>query len=249
MVRIGLLAVALGVTAFFVALGMWQLDRAEQKQTAAAELENRSFAPLVNLNERVFDDGSELSGYRVNAAGTYRGATILLDNQVHNGRVGYLVYGALALNARNQSVLVNRGWLGAGPDRGRPPEVVTPPGSQQLEGQLSLPPQGGIRLQGSEVIEPFGHGMWRVQAIDFDALSAVIGAELLTVTVVLLGDDDAYGIQRDWNSPGSTRGAPSGESRHLGYAFQWFALALTVVVVAGVLTLRARKSHITSRGP
>jgi surfeit locus 1 family protein len=151
------------------------------------------------------------------------------------------VYGALALNARNQSVLVNRGWLGAGPDRGQPPEVVTPPGSQQLEGQLSLPPQGGIRLAGSEVIEPFGHGMWRVQAIDFDALSAVIGAELLTVTVVLLGDDAAYG--------GSARGAPSGESRHLGYAFQWFALAVTVVVVAAVLTLRAGKSHITSRGP
>ncbi|MCZ6710363.1 MAG: SURF1 family protein [Gammaproteobacteria bacterium] len=249
MARIGLLAVALSVTALFVGLGVWQLDRAEQKRAAVAQFVLRSSAPLVDLNERVFDDGSELSGYRVSAAGTYRGTTILLDNQVHNGRVGYLVYGALALNARNQSVLVNRGWLGAGPDRGRSPEVITPTGSQHLEGRLSLPPQGGLRLEGSEVIEPFGHGTWRVQAIDFGALSAVIGAELLPVTVVLLGDDAMNGFERDWAAPGSARGAPSGESRHLGYAFQWFALALTVVVVAGVLTLRARKSPTDNPGP
>ncbi|MFP6814961.1 MAG: SURF1 family protein [Pseudomonadales bacterium] len=236
MARIGLLAVALGVTAFFVGLGMWQLDRAEQKRAAAAEFEMRFSAPSVDLNKRIFDDGSELSGYRVSAAGTYDGSTILLDNQVRNGRVGYLVYSALALNERNEGVLVNRGWLSVGSDRRIPPEVVTPLGSQRLEGQLSLPPQGGIRLEGSEVIEPFGQGTWRVQAIDFSALSAVVGAELLTVTVVLLEDDGG-------TSPGSAHGAPSRESRHLGYAFQWFALALTVVIVAVVLTLRAGKLH------
>ncbi|MDQ3159743.1 MAG: hypothetical protein M3Q51_01825, partial [Pseudomonadota bacterium] len=31
-------------------------------------------------------------------------------------------------------------------------------------------------------------------------------------------------------------------ARHLGYAVQWFALSLTVLVVAVVLTLKARKS-------
>ena len=30
-------------------------------------------------------------------------------------------------------------------------------------------------------------------------------------------------------------------ARHLGYAVQWFALALTVLIVAVVLTIKARK--------
>ncbi len=69
MTRIGLLAVALSVTAFFAGLGMWQLDRAEQKRAASAEFQVRSNAPEVDLNQRVVDDGDARSGYRAAAEG------------------------------------------------------------------------------------------------------------------------------------------------------------------------------------
>ncbi len=233
MVRIGLLAVALSVTALFVGLGMWQLDRADQKRATFAEFQDRGNASEVDLNLRRVDDGVAVAGYRATAAGRYRGVTILLDNQVHRGRVGYLVYTAFELNGRNESVLVNRGWISAGPDRNRAPEVATPTASHHFEGRLSPPPQGGLRLKGSDLIEPFGDGMWRVQAIDFADLTTIVARELLPITV-LLDDDAPYGFARVWTPPGS------GVDRHLGYAFQWFALAITVVVVTLVLTLRGR---------
>ena len=233
--RIGLLVVALIVTALFIALGLWQLDRAAQKSTTFAEFERRGNAPKVDLNQRGFDDATELLGYRSVASGHYLGTTVLLDNQMHQGRAGYLVYTAFRLDGRPQSVLVNRGWINAGADRSRAPEFATPIISQRLEGRLSLPPQRGLRLKGSDLVELLANGTWRVQGIDFTALTASIGTELLPVTV-LLDDNSPDGFVRAWTPPGM------GESRHLGYAFQWFALAITVMVVTLILTLRRGKA-------
>ena len=233
--RIGLLVAALSVTVLFAALGMWQLDRAAQKRVMFAEFERRGIAPVVDLNQAGVDHSAALAGHRAAATGRYRDATILLDNQVHRGRAGYLVYTAFELNGRKESVLVNRGWIRTGADRSRAPELPTPTESQRLDGRLSPPPQGGLLLKGSDVIERLADGMWRVQGIDFAALTATVGLELLPMTVLLDGDAP-YGFVRDWTPPGSD------ETRHLGYAFQWFAMAVTVVIVTVVLTLRSGKA-------
>src|ERR671918_698268 len=111
--RIGLLVAALSVTALFAALGMWQLDRAAQKRVMFAEFERRGNMLEVDLNQPGVDHSAALGGRRAAAAGRYRGTTILLDNQVHRGRAGYLVYTAFELNGRKESVLVNRGWIPA----------------------------------------------------------------------------------------------------------------------------------------
>ena len=230
-VRIGLLTVALGVTAAFIALGVWQLDRAAQKRAVLADFESRGNAPSLDLNQTALDGAAAAAGYRAAAAGRYLNATILLDNQLHRGRAGYQVYTALALDGRNESVLVNRGWIGMQADRRRAPEFVTPVISQQLHGRLSQPPQAGLRLKHSDMIELLADGMWRVQAIDFGALTATLGMKFLPITV-LLDSDAPHGFVRAWKPPGSD------EARHLGYAFQWFALALTVMVVTVVVALR-----------
>ena len=233
---IGLLAVAIAVTTLFAALGLWQLDRAEQKRATFAEFERRGQASQVDINLREVGDGTALSGYRAFATGHYIGASILLDNQVHHGRAGYLVYSVFELDGRKKSVLVNRGWMNAEADRSRAPKLTTPTVSQQLEGRLSLPPQGGLRLEVSDMIERLEANLWRVQAIDFVGLTATVGVELLPSTF-LLHTDALYGFVRAWTPPASD------ENRHLGYAFQWFALALTVVVVTVVVTLHSDKAN------
>jgi surfeit locus 1 family protein len=85
--KIGLLVAALCVTALFVALGVWQLDRAEQKRVMFAEFERRGNTAEVDLNQQGVDYSAALAGRQAAAEGRYRGATILLDNQVHRGRV------------------------------------------------------------------------------------------------------------------------------------------------------------------
>ena len=145
--KIGLLVAALCVTALFVALGVWQLDRAEQKRVMFAEFERRGNTAEADLNQQGVDYSAALAGRQAAAAGRYRGATILLDNQVHRGRAGYLVYTVFELNGHKESVLVNRGWIRADADRSRAPDLTTPTVSHWLEGRLSPPPQGGLRLE------------------------------------------------------------------------------------------------------
>ncbi len=230
-VKIGLTAVALSLTALFVVLGMWQLNRAADKRAVFAEFESRGNAAQVNLNHTGVGENAASAGYRAAATGRYRGITILLDNQIHQGRAGYLVYTALKLDGRNESVLINRGWVSADANRSHAPEIATPTLEQRLAGRLSPPPTRGLRLRGDDLIERLGDGIWRVQAVDFAALTATLGVELMPITVLLDGDAPD-GFVRTWKPPGSN------ETRHLGYAFQWFALALTVMVVTVVVALR-----------
>ena len=67
-------------------------------------------------------------------------------------------------------------------------------------------------------------------------IAAGVGEELIPITLLL----EAFateGFDRDWTPPGN------GEARHLGYAFQWFALAVTVVVVSVIILLRRTKTE------
>ena len=234
-VSIGLLALAVGVSALLIALGMWQLQRAAEKRTMLAEFERRGVAAIVDLNRSATDDAGTLAGYGAAATGHYLDFNILLDNQLHQGRAGYLVYTLFALDGGKPSILVNRGWIGAAADRSRVPRFDTPTMSQRLEGRLSRPPATGLRFEGSELIEHLADDVWRVQNIDFPGLSTSLGEDLLAITMLLDADAPA-GFVRNWMPPGSD------EARHLGYAFQWFAMALAVMVIAVVITLRSSKT-------
>lgn len=238
LVSIGLLAMAAGTSALLVALGMWQLDRAEQKRDTLLQFESRGIAAQIDLNQSIARDDSALSGYRAIATGRYFGPNILLDNQLLRGRAGYLVYSAFDLDARRQTLLVNRGWISADTDRRLPPQFGTSSASQRLKGRLSQPPTMGLRLRGSDLIERLADDSWRVQGIDFAQLGAALGEDILLVTLQL--EDDASGaFVRSRNSPAID------EARHRGYAFQWFAMAATVVAIAAVILLAKDKTGIS----
>lgn len=228
----GLLVGALVLCSLFTVLGLWQLDRAGQKRTSFEEFESRGVAAKIDLNHINAADSANLSGYRATVNGQYRDTNIILDNQIHQGRAGYLVYTVFEPDGGDQRILVNRGWLRADSERSHSPEFNTPASSQRLEGRLKQPPQTGLRFEGSDLIERMTDNMWRVQVIDFAVLAAELDVELFPITL-LLGDDGGDGFVREWTPPGSD------EARHLGYAFQWFAMAMTVVVVAAILMLRS----------
>ena len=71
-----------------VRLGVWQLDRAEQKRTILAAQQEQTELPALDLTATTADS-SKLSRFRqVRAAGNYLvDKSVFLDNQVHNGSV------------------------------------------------------------------------------------------------------------------------------------------------------------------
>ena len=182
-------------------------------------------------------DSGSMWGRYASVIGHYIEPTILLDNQIYEGRAGYFIYTAFTISGRELTLLVNRGWIPVGGDWSRIPEFANPTGEQRLNGRLSRPPQQGLRLTDSNLIERLSDSVVRVGGIDFNALTeTVIGGELMPITL-LLEPSAVDGFDRVWLPPGSD------EARHLGYAFQWFALAVTVVIVSVIILLRRTKTE------
>ena len=147
------------------------------------------------------------------------------------GVVGYQVFTRVVLED-GASVLADRGWIAAPGTRNEAPHIDTTPEPMALTGVAKPVPVGGIRLA-HDITESLGHNLRRVQRIDLAQIAAQNGWDLLPYVVRL--DPGAAGVLT-WNGsePGFRR------ERHLGYAFQWFALAATLLVIYLVVNLRKR---------
>jgi surfeit locus 1 family protein len=234
--NIGWISLTAVVVATFGMLGQWQLDRAEEKRAMFTAFHERGAAPRINLNDRLYRDKpvADMAGYAVSVDGQYASENVLLDNQVFQGRAGYMVYTPLKVTNSGYSILINRGWIAMAAERSRAPEFAAmDQRAVKISGRASRPSATGLTLSGAEQVERLGPRSLRVQRIDLPQLSQQLRAPLAAYTV-LLDSDNAGGFARDWRTPGND------DERHLGYAFQWFAMAATVIVLCAVLLWRAR---------
>lgn len=205
-----------------VGLGFWQLDRAEQKRALQAEYDRRSSAPPLALDAST-NDAQALRFRKVSARGEYEPAyQILLDNRVHNGRVGYYVITPLRLQGSDTRVLVNRGWIPLGGTRTVLPDAPSPLGMQEVVGIATVPAARFFRL-GAEPPRGEWQPVW--QYMDMKRYTETVRVPLLPVLVLLDPASEAGGFVRQWGR------LDAGIATHQGYAFQWFALAIALATV------------------
>jgi surfeit locus 1 family protein len=123
--------------------------------------------------------------------------------------------------------LVNRGWVALGRSREQVPHPSTPPGPVKLEGMAADPHSRFVEL--AQTI-PQGR-VW--QNLDFTRYAVKSGLALQPVVLMQTSNTDD-GLVRAWPRP------DSGVSMHVSYAFQWYSLALTLVVLWLVLNVKRR---------
>ncbi len=219
--------------AILISLGMWQLDRAEQKREIYKKFMLHQSSETMNLNpeQPIRTDKPAMLWRNVEATGVFSDEIhILLDNQVVKGEAGYFIFTPFRLSNKEVWVLVNRGWLPAGNDRKISPSIETIATEVEIAGVITDVPSSGLLL-GDPVIESMTDHIFRVQRIDLKEITGLIKRDLLPY-VFRLKTESAQGFLREWTLPGS------GEEMHLGYAFQWFALAATLVIVYIFVTLK-----------
>ena len=217
----------------FISLGCWQLDRAEQKRTLYADFENRHSGKAIDLNlENInLEDKEAVFWRRVNATGEFlEQYQILLDNQVEQGQAGYFVYTPFKLKESNHVVLVNRGWLSKGKDRSLDPALVITNNLVSIMGVVKDKPKTGLLLKELPP-EQMNQGVYRVQRLNIDELAELTKTKLLPY-IIRLEPESEHGYRREWRSPGS------GESVHIGYAFQWFAFATALLIIYLLLNIK-----------
>lgn len=213
------------VVAAFMQLGTWQLRRADQKAELQASYRSGQQS-TVGLTLRNIE---RLPRYQqVNVQGRYvSDRQILLDNMPSAiGRPGYRVLTPFDLSLGGR-VLVDRGWIPMG-DRRNVPEIDVDGGTRELIGRLDRLPQPGLRLHG---IDEGTDATWP-RVLNFPehaVIENVLGGDVAT-RIVLLDASQPDGFERSWQPR-----VGIGPERHVGYAVQWFAFALTAVTIYLVL--------------
>lgn len=209
-------------TAFFLplllVLGTWQLNRAAEKQALFDDFAAGGAAVALGA------DSNGLDGLRrytpVAASGRYLGERqFLLDNMVEDGQAGYRVLTPLLLR-EGVAVLVDRGWIPRDFSTDVAPVISVDAAPRSVTGKLDRLPRPGIRLE--TTLAPGWPKV--VQFPSRDELAGALGLRLVP-GVVLLDADQPDGFRRNW------RPSDFGPERHIGYAVQWFALAITLVVL------------------
>lgn len=220
----------------FVNLGLWQSRRAVEKQgmldAAQAVLTARRPLPLSLAADpaRARDyDWTQGQGEFVDAP------AVLLDNQQREGRTGVRVYRLFAEDG-GMMLLADLGWLPLPGDR-RMPAVPRPEGRVAVRGLLVRPPSAG--LVGADVEKTDDGDNLLVTRLDAQALPSALGLQALPPRVLRLDPQLEIGYQRDLELLPNT--LPP--EKHRGYAVQWFALALAVLVTALVLTFRRTSTN------
>ncbi|MDZ7852799.1 MAG: SURF1 family protein [Halomonas sp.] len=189
-----------------LALGLWQWERAADKREYLARL---AAAPRIEAPVTAPPVGSRLV-----LQGEYLAdQTLFLDNRTHEGRLGVAPLTPFR-DVNGRIWLVQRGFLPTGPSRATPTvetplDMVTLEGRWQLAGEsapLFGPNQEGKRLQridlsAWELEQAFAHPGW-------------------------LHLEQGPGHLESWWQPSVVP-----PERHLGYAFQWWGLALAALVI------------------
>ena len=203
-----------------VGLGLWQLERADEKrQLEAAFSEQQRQAPesLNGLGAAAID---QLANYtRVSVEGRFEAAhTWLLDNKMRSGRFGYEVVTPFLLS-NGQRILVNRGWLQGGARRDQLPLIASVEGNVTLFASVYRPTDNSFLEARAEA------DSWPrvIPELDTDSAAKTLKQPLLEPQLRL--DEFSPGaFTTQWTYINSS------PAKHTGYAVQWFAMALALFV-------------------
>ena len=206
------------VAGVFIRLGIWQLDRLEERRAGNATVTERTAMPAVGLNELLAGVPDGEREYRpVFVTGTFDvQGEVLIRSRTNEGEAGFHVVTPL-VSGPGVAVLVNRGWV--------PLDLDTPPVAP------ALPPTGVVEVTGTVrnsqsapalgPRDPADGQLQRFYWIDIPRVQQQSPYRLDPVSVELVSQVPAQAGPLPIPVPARELT----EGSHLAYAIQWFAFA------------------------
>jgi surfeit locus 1 family protein len=220
----------------FIVLGFWQIDRADQKNVLNSNYTDRQQEAIIVLDKNnVIDEKSSLLWRKVEFEGSFLNKqNIILDNQIFNQIAGFNIITPFKIKGSDSLVLINRGWHPNLKNRETLPIINEISGERLLQGHIASFPVSGIKL-GKNNIETLNSQIFRFQRLDAAELNYFFSAKMMPYMIYLdpIIDKELYG---NFKLP-----APDSQKNY-GYAFQWFAFAITLLIIFIRLSMK-RKSN------
>jgi len=229
-----LLGVA-SICALLIGLGLWQLQRAEEKQVWYDSYSARATETPIQITSAVLQP--DRSNFPAQARGQFDGqGQFLWDNRTHQGRPGFHVLTPFIVNPGNTRILVDRGWIPLLGSRKNLPSPEVPQGVRTIRGRLAEP-MHAFTLED----RPPAYDAILRQNLDLSAF-ADSAPYAIHPYVFRLAPDEPDGFVRAWPAPDQTA-----VKRHQAYAVQWFGIALAFAGVVGAMLrreIRARRTLV-----
>ncbi|MEZ8500560.1 SURF1 family protein [Vibrio splendidus] len=248
-IAVVLTVVSVGI---LIKLGLWQLERGneklryEQQLSERAQQSPRSLDSVITewKDSRIQAQGASeqlsLNGLKVDVElETPSGLVVLLDNQVNQGAVGYVIYmlGEVRFKDENESLvaekqlLIDLGFVAASNDRRELPQL----------GNITLPTNMSGRLY-TRSVNPLSHELGlenttpkRIQNINITALSEYTGQAVLPF-VFQPQSLESWPYELLW------RPTAMKSEKHFGYSFQWFVMAAVLLFLMLLIGYRYLKA-------
>lgn len=210
----------LALFCLLVSLGFWQLKRYHYKKYLLQAFNLAMQAAPAPLNDVIKLTHPEFR--RVQITGHYLNSkTILLANRLAEHQSGYDVITPFKIKNEKQAVLVDRGFV--------PAQMITHSNivaSQHiisLTGYLKFPDKH-VFILGPEILNQ--QFPLEVQKINIQKIEHATQLTLFPF-LIRLSPDEPNGFYREWPI---TIMMPA---QHLGYAIQWFLMALVLLIAYG----------------
>ncbi|MBP6104475.1 MAG: SURF1 family protein [Gammaproteobacteria bacterium] len=265
----------LSVVPILLCLGYWQWQRFQYKTAPTHTQETRKSSLTLLQANILQKEGAlqDLQGGYLQIEGQFLNQyAILVDNQSFKGQPGYKILTPLLLTGQASPtyVLIDRGWIPLGHSRARLPIIPPVEGTVHVKGRL-YPPVRGFKLPGrphpspmsaeptarvphseggdlkhrhskDSPIEKSAEHQWSLRVLDIDlkTLERALGHTLYPL-ILRLEPGDKLGFEI---LPFAMQvGIPP--IKHLGYALQWFMMALAVLIYYGVINTSSIKKLST----
>ncbi|WP_394222218.1 SURF1 family protein [Alteromonas gracilis] len=215
--------------AIMCGLGYWQLDRMVQKQQRLASIAQKQSNGTMSLEEALSNEDPR--DITVSFSGSLDANHILLlDNQIYNQQVGFDVLVPAYTNAG--WLLVNFGWVPA-PDLMRTmPDILFTSETRTFTGVISVPSKNPLVTETNMAL---AKSPALVQQIEFSALSNALERKFLPFILQLTTPDPAFVREH--------QAVVMSPEKHLGYAVQWFGLAIAAAAIGGFAISKKGRSY------
>ncbi len=214
-----------------VRLGLWQLDRTQEKFELQSNFQNMQeldattmeYVPVSTLEF----DSLQLQNRQVLLEGNYLNEqTIYQIYQPYQDQIGYEIVSPFKLASMDMVVMVSRGWSGASNDKELSERIPLIEGQINLLGQIFVPTEAMNSKTNnlSEIKWPL-----TIRFLNFEELGPQFSSPLFPY-VIRLNEDQAGVLIRHWPE------ALVDVGRNFNYALQWFAMAIAVVIISLILS-------------
>jgi surfeit locus 1 family protein len=221
----------IAATLVMARLGIWQLDRLEQRRAFNAQVAAARAQTLLDLNQGVPGGIHGMEWRAVQMTGEYDFANqVAVRNQYYGNAYGYHLLTPLL--SQGTAVLVDRGWIPADGRKYDEPGIVTVTGQVRL-GQAK-PALGGV----ADALPADGKPLAVWNNADVEKIVPQMPYPMLTVYIQPAADPADTAAPIPYQPEIELTEGP-----HFGYALQWFTFA-TILLAGYPFFIRKQESTL-----